>query len=346
MNLTNNTTADCVEPDGSIAQWAIFGVFMLLCFLSRFIVKMLFKAISALIKIPSISTGVHMHLLYPASFMVMLMFLYIALILFLPWPCTLQWLANALQVVLYVCILGVGFFLIKRTFMLLESVVQVFKIRFEYQVALMEGLGVTQIVVLVIVGLIFFVLIVERLFGANSGEFNTSTFLVDINLITLALCFVLTPILRDAIAGLHLLFNRPFSVGDEIEIETKKGQVERIGLFAVVIKDSTNGTMLLVPCSRFVEREYMLLRSNLCTLVQFTLPLPPSNNKKDRNLLIELETLLQAREYINVSVQWDYDNSGNELVIKFEVPKHRFNNREVNHAKFALVDSVAKYKLE
>lgn len=204
----------------------------------------------------------------------------------------------------------------------------------------MEGLGVLQIAVLVIVGLLFFVEVIARLFAGQSGEFAASSFLFEINIITILLCFVLIPMLRDAVGGFQLLFNQPFEVEDELGLDGRVGKVERIGLFAIALKDSGNGTMLLVPCSRFVEKEFTIFPRQL-GVVQFKLALGRGGGV-DRGVLVELEHLLARREYLNASVSFPRDHDlgcdNCHLDVQYQVPKHKLNNQEINLAKFALVD--------
>ncbi|KAH9252241.1 hypothetical protein BASA81_009843 [Batrachochytrium salamandrivorans] len=326
------------SQSSTVLQWALFGVFMLLAFLSRFIVKMVFKAVFAVVKSALVSSSLQSQLLYPVSLLVMLGFLQIAFFVYFPWPCELTWLETALDTILYVLILAGAFFLIQRTFRFLELILSIFEIPPRFQEAVMEGLGVLQIAVLVIVGLLFFVDIIARLFGGNSGDFAAGTFLFEINIITLLLCFVLVPMLRDAMGGFHLLFNQPFELEDELGVDGKLGKVERIGLFAVVLKDCGNGTMLLIPCSRFVEKEFTIFPKRL-GVVQFKLALG-RNGKVNRHVLVELEHLLTKREYFNtsVSVSQDEEDEKNHLNVQFQIPKHKVNNQEINLAKFALVD--------
>jgi small-conductance mechanosensitive channel len=75
---------------------------------------------------------------------------------------------------------------------------------------------------------------------------ESSTFLFDVNVVSLFFALMLIPIIRDALGGLFLMSHSTFEVLDELEIDGKRGRIERIGLFAVVVKDDLDGFMTLV----------------------------------------------------------------------------------------------------
>jgi small-conductance mechanosensitive channel len=66
--------------------------------------------------------------------------------------------------------------------------------------------------------------------------------------VSLALGLAIQDVLRSFFAGLYLLFERPFVIGDEIEVKDKVGRVEEVGFRATTIRMDDN-TVLVVPNS-------------------------------------------------------------------------------------------------
>ena len=66
--------------------------------------------------------------------------------------------------------------------------------------------------------------------------------------VSLALGLAVQDVLKSFFAGLDLLFERPFMIGDEIEVKDRVGRVEEVGFRATTIRMDDN-TMLIVPNS-------------------------------------------------------------------------------------------------
>jgi small-conductance mechanosensitive channel len=62
----------------------------------------------------------------------------------------------------------------------------------------------------------------------------------------LALSLAMQDILKSFFAGLYLLFERPFLIGDEIQIKEHIGRVENVGFRATSIRTSDN-VLVIVP---------------------------------------------------------------------------------------------------
>ena len=62
----------------------------------------------------------------------------------------------------------------------------------------------------------------------------------------LALGLAAQDVLKSVFAGVYLLFERPFLLGDEIEVKEKVGRVEHVGLRATSIRAADN-TRIVVP---------------------------------------------------------------------------------------------------
>ncbi len=64
----------------------------------------------------------------------------------------------------------------------------------------------------------------------------------------LALGLAVQDVLKSFFAGLYLLFERPFVIGDEIEVKEHVGRVEEVGFRATTIRMQDN-TLVVVPNS-------------------------------------------------------------------------------------------------
>ncbi len=62
----------------------------------------------------------------------------------------------------------------------------------------------------------------------------------------LALGIAAQDVIKSFLAGLYLLFERPFLLGDEIEVKDKVGRVEHVGFRATTIRTADN-VRILVP---------------------------------------------------------------------------------------------------
>jgi potassium-dependent mechanosensitive channel len=71
--------------------------------------------------------------------------------------------------------------------------------------------------------------------------------------VAIGLGFGMQNMLKNLISGLMLLFERPFSPGDMIEVGNLKGKVLEIGIRSSAIRDA-NGIVSLIPNSTFVEQ--------------------------------------------------------------------------------------------
>lgn len=67
-----------------------------------------------------------------------------------------------------------------------------------------------------------------------------------VGLVTVALSLSLQDITRSLIAGLYLLIERPFQVGDVIDVGGTQGTVEDVGLRTTLMRDQ-EGNRIIVP---------------------------------------------------------------------------------------------------
>jgi small-conductance mechanosensitive channel len=75
---------------------------------------------------------------------------------------------------------------------------------------------------------------------------DQASILATFGAIGLALSLAVQDILKSFFAGLYLLFERPFLIGDEVQVKEHVGRVEQVGFRATSIRTSDN-VLVLVP---------------------------------------------------------------------------------------------------
>jgi small-conductance mechanosensitive channel len=75
---------------------------------------------------------------------------------------------------------------------------------------------------------------------------SPASILATFGAIGLALSLAVQDILKSFFAGLYLLFERPFLIGDEVQVKEHVGRVEHVGFRATSIRTSDN-VLILVP---------------------------------------------------------------------------------------------------
>lgn len=78
--------------------------------------------------------------------------------------------------------------------------------------------------------------------------FDQSVLLATFGTAGLALGLAAQDVLKSFFAGVYLLFERPFLIGDEIEVKDRVGRVEHVGFRATSIRTDDN-VLLVVPNS-------------------------------------------------------------------------------------------------
>ncbi len=91
--------------------------------------------------------------------------------------------------------------------------------------------------------------------------------------IGLAVAFALRNTLSHVAAGIMLIVNRPFKVGDYIEIDDHEGTVKRITLFNTEVNTLSNQRVFM-PNSKIWETVLINHTYNDVRMVEFSLPLP------------------------------------------------------------------------
>lgn len=92
------------------------------------------------------------------------------------------------------------------------------------------------------------------LFLLQNLGFQITTLIAGLGIGGIAIAFALQTILQDLFACFSIYFDRPFEVGDFIEIGGKRGEVEKIGIKSTRIR-SISGEEIIIPNKTLVENE-------------------------------------------------------------------------------------------
>lgn len=106
---------------------------------------------------------------------------------------------------------------------------------------------------------------------ANLGV-DVMTLLAGLGIGGLAIAFAFQKILSDLFSTFVIFFDRPFSVGDVIEVDGKSGKVERVGIKTTHIR-SFSGDLMVVPNGDLVSSPVRNITDQSLRKVVFTLPL-------------------------------------------------------------------------
>ena len=105
--------------------------------------------------------------------------------------------------------------------------------------------------------IIYFIalMIILQFFGINL----TGT-LLSLGIVGIAVSFAAKDIISNLFSGIILILGKSIKVGDTIEVNTKKGTVERISLRSTIIVDD-NGVKINVPNSTLTNNSYLLYKN-------------------------------------------------------------------------------------
>ena len=85
-------------------------------------------------------------------------------------------------------------------------------------------------------------------------EINLTSLAVIFGLLSVGIGFGLQNITANFISGLIIMFERPISVGDRVEVDDKEGDVTEINIRSTKIR-TLNNTSIIVPNTKFVEND-------------------------------------------------------------------------------------------
>ena len=118
---------------------------------------------------------------------------------------------------------------------------------------------------------VLFFLIVFVFVLSNLG-INVTTLLAVLGVGGLAFAFAFQKILADLFSTFVIFFDRPFSVGDVVEVGDKRGTVERVGVKTTHIR-SSSGDLFVVPNSDLVGATVRTVAAHPVRKLSFTIPI-------------------------------------------------------------------------
>lgn len=98
-------------------------------------------------------------------------------------------------------------------------------------------------------------MIILQFFGINLAGT-----LLSLGIVGIAVSFAAKDIISNLFSGIILIIGKSIKVGDTIEVNTKKGTVERISLRSTIIVDD-NGVKINVPNSTLTNNSYLLYKT-------------------------------------------------------------------------------------
>jgi small conductance mechanosensitive channel len=141
--------------------------------------------------------------------------------------------AEWLQVVRAVLVVGVSIIGLRVALNWTGSAMRRARVDTGTEILVKRGLAVTFVVVTV--------LVVLGILGVNSVSLVTVA-----GAVGLAFSLAIQDILKNFFAGVYLLLERPFRVGDTIQVKDQQGTVENIGVRTTVLRTPEN-IQVLVP---------------------------------------------------------------------------------------------------
>jgi MscS family membrane protein len=144
------------------------------------------------------------------------------------------------------------------------------------------------------VAVILGILMVSR-FAFN---FNVANLITGLSIVTAAIALATRESLENLIASFIIFFDKPFTVGDLVKVETITGTVEKIGLRSTRIRTDQK-TFVTMPNKKMVDSilDNLSLRTQRKAEIKLELNVQTSPQKIDA-LLAKAEILLQQQEEI------------------------------------------------
>jgi small conductance mechanosensitive channel len=156
--------------------------------------------------------------------------------------------------------------------------------RMPLNIVALAGNGVT------VLGVIFCASIILSLLGVP-----TSAVITSLSLATAGIVLAFQDVLKNFIAGIYLLVERPFTIGDRVKVRDAEGSVEEVDIRTTALKTDA-GVIILVP-NNIIFTEIVTNRSASgighasLTLTNVT-GTPDEVGAKARNVIQNLDTLV------------------------------------------------------
>lgn len=160
---------------------------------------------------------------------------------------------------------------------------------------------------------------------------------------TAVIVFSLQNILADIFASFSVYLDKPFLVGDSIQIGDEKGHVVRIGLKSTRIK-TLRGNELIIPNRELAGSRIHNLQKMHYRRVEFVLPLSFANKSKSIQILLDEIPLMlnqiQCVQYIRCNLHKFVKDGGSyeiEIVYRLNNPEYDFYVRKQQEINLILI---------
>ncbi|MBP3791779.1 MAG: mechanosensitive ion channel [Methanobrevibacter sp.] len=190
----------------------------------------------------------------------------------------------------------------------------------------------------IITAVIYFValMIVLQVFGINLAGT-----LLSVGIVGIAVSFAAKDIISNLFSGIMLILGRSVKVGDTIEINDKKGYVEKISLRSTVLVDDY-GVRNNVPNSTLTNNEYLQFKDTEMYRVDIFAGMP-----LDIDMVNFREYLIKKmKSYPEISDKPQPDVYGREISFKQSKVKVSFWVKDFNDKdkyKLIIINEIRKY---
>lgn len=129
-------------------------------------------------------------------------------------------------------------------------------------------------------------------------HFNIANFITGLSIVTAAIALATRESLENLIASFIIFFDKPFSIGDLVKVETITGTVEKIGLRSTRIRTDQK-TFVTMPNKKMVDNilDNLSLRTQYKAEIKLELSVYTEPKKIDE-LLLKADVLLQQQEEV------------------------------------------------
>src|SRR6187200_1162169 len=162
----------------------------------------------------------------------------------------------------------------------------------------------------VVIGIVGILMILKAGFGLN-----ISSLITGLSIATAAIALSLRESLENLIASFIIFFDKPFSVGDQVQVQQVTGTVEKIGLRSTRIRTDQK-TYVTVPNKQMVDSilDNLSLRTHRRAFVALELS-STSNTANLKEFIASVSELLKMQEYIDTSSVFLADIQKNTFVV-------------------------------
>ena len=172
----------------------------------------------------------------------------------------------------------------------------------------------------------------------NLNGINTTSILASLGVVSLIIGLAFQDIIKDLLAGIFLIFDNAYAVGDWIEINGFKGEVISFGLKTTKIRAYT-GEVKTLNNSSFTE----VINYNLSN-TKFTINVPVNYNTDINNLEEILNSITdeikKIKNVYNINLQGIYSFEASAIIYTIEIECAPNTNIEIKRKALRLIKEI------